>query len=72
MRIRLQTQHLGATLELRDGHVLTTDGPLVESKEPVGGVTIVQVPDRNVALEWARKRVRATGLPIEIRPFLEK
>ncbi|MFC3650801.1 YciI family protein [Dyella humi] len=54
----------------RDTH--TMDGPFAESKEHIGGLTIVQVPNFDVALEWARKLVKATGLPIEVRPFLEE
>ena len=54
----------------RDAH--TIDGPFAESKEYIAGLTIVQVPDLDVALEWARKLIKATGLPIEVRPFLEQ
>jgi hypothetical protein len=56
-------------VRLRDGDVLTTDGPYVEGKEHVGGFWIVTAPDLDVALEWARKAARATTLPIEVRPF---
>lgn len=56
-------------VRLRDGDVLTTDGPYVEGKEHVGGFWIVAAPDLDVALEWARKAARATTLPIEVRPF---
>ena len=59
-------------LRLRGHDVLATDGPFVESKEYIGGLTIVQVPDLDAALIWARKLVKATGLPIEVRPFLEQ
>ncbi len=53
----------------RDGEVLTTDGPYVEGKEHVGGLSIIEAPDLDAALEWARKLARATTLPIEVRPF---
>ena len=49
--------------------VLLTDGPFAEGKEHVGGLTIVEAPDLDAALEWGRKAARATGLPIEVRPF---
>jgi len=48
---------------------LTTDGPYVEAKEHVGGFTIVDAPDLDTALAWARRMSRATTLPIEVRPF---
>jgi hypothetical protein len=49
--------------------LLITDGPYIESKEVLGGLTIIQVPDLDAALEWAGKAARATTLPIEVRPF---
>jgi hypothetical protein len=62
----------------QQGELLVTDGPYVEGKEHVGGFLVVQVPDLDAALEWARKLARAltlpghdTGLPIEVRPFQE-
>ncbi|HEY3190449.1 MAG TPA: YciI family protein [Solirubrobacteraceae bacterium] len=56
-------------VRLQDGDVLTTDGPYVEGKEHLGGLTIVRAPDLDAALEWGRKAARATTLPIEVRPF---
>jgi hypothetical protein len=53
----------------RDGDVLLTDGPFVEGKEYLGGVTIIDAPDLDAALGWASKISRATTLPIEVRPF---
>lgn len=53
----------------RDGEVVMTDGPFLEAKEHVGGLWIVDAPDLDVALEWAAAAARATGLPIEVRPF---
>lgn len=50
--------------------VLITDGPYVESKEHLGGFTIIEAPDLDVALEWASKLAQAVrSLPIEVRPF---
>jgi hypothetical protein len=49
--------------------VLVTDGPFAEGKEHLGGFTIVRAPDLDAAMAWGRKLVRATGLPIEVRPF---
>jgi hypothetical protein len=55
-----------------NGDVVLTDGPFVESKEQIGGITILQVPDLDAALFWARKTARATTTPIEVRPFVER
>jgi hypothetical protein len=53
------------------GNVVTTDGPFIESKEQIGGITILKAPDLDAALAWARKLTRAIGVPIEVRPFTE-
>ncbi|MGW5561460.1 YciI family protein [Micromonospora sp. NPDC003944] len=56
-------------LRARDGEVLITDGPFVEGKEYLGGITIIDVPDLDAALDWGRRYAVATTLPIEVRPF---
>jgi hypothetical protein len=48
---------------------LVTDGPFIEAKEHIGGFTVIDAPDLDVALDWARRASRATTLPIEVRPF---
>ncbi|HEV2700442.1 MAG TPA: YciI family protein [Steroidobacteraceae bacterium] len=59
-------------LRQQGGELLTTDGPFVESKEQIGGITILKLPDLDAALSWARKLARATTTPIEVRPFMEQ
>jgi len=61
---------LGAAHTLRiqpNGEVRITDGPYLETKELVGGITIVEVADLDEALAWARKAARACRAPIEVR-----
>jgi hypothetical protein len=59
-----------ATVLARSGDdVLVTDGPFVELKEYVGGLTIIDAPDLDAAMHWARRSTEATGLPVEVRPF---
>jgi hypothetical protein len=64
----------GASTVVRaeDDDVLMTDGPFAESKEHLGGFTIVDAPDLDAALRWAGKIARASTLPIEVRPFRER
>jgi hypothetical protein len=57
------------TLRPKDDEVLVTDGPYAEGREHLGGFSIIDVPDLDVALEWGRQLARATTLPIEVRPF---
>ena len=56
-------------VRVKDGQLLTTDGPFAEGKEYLGGITIVSTADLDAALAWAAKISRATTLPIEVRPF---
>jgi hypothetical protein len=56
-------------VRLRDRDIVTTDGPYIEGKEHIGGFWIIEVPDLDAALGWARKAAEATTLPIEVRPF---
>jgi hypothetical protein len=58
-------------LRHQGGDVITTDGPFIESKEQIGGITILEAPDLDAALAWGRKLARAIGTPIEVRPFQE-
>jgi hypothetical protein len=56
-------------VRLKDGDILTTDGPFAEAKEHIGGFTVIKAPDLDAALRWARKLTQATTLPTEVRPF---
>jgi hypothetical protein len=50
--------------------LLVTDGPFVESKEQLGGFSVVDVADLDEALVWAGKLADVLApLPIEVRPF---
>jgi hypothetical protein len=46
-----------------------TDGPYVEGKEHIGGLTIIKASSLDEALAWGRKLAQATTLPIEVWPF---
>jgi hypothetical protein len=58
-------------LRCQNGDLVITDGPYIESKEQIGGITILKAPDRDVAMAWARKLARAVTTPVEVRPFME-
>ena len=51
------------------GTVSMTDGPYAESKEQMGGFWVIEVPDADAALMWARKGAAACERPVEVRPF---
>jgi hypothetical protein len=49
---------------------VVTDGPFAESKELIAGFWIVQVKDKDEALEWAR-RIPLTSGTVEVRRVFE-
>jgi hypothetical protein len=57
-----------ASVVVNDGTV--TDGPYPETKEVIGGFSIVDVPSREEALEWAAKIAVACRCAQEIRELL--
>jgi len=61
---------LGKTHTLRpqpNGELLLTDGPYLETKEHVGGLSILETADLDEALEWARKGAKVGRMPVEVR-----
>ena len=61
---------LGKTVSLRpqpNGEMLLTDGPYLETKEHVGGFSILETADLEEALAWARKGAKIGGTPVEVR-----
>lgn len=51
------------------GRTITTDGPFAETKEQLGGFWIIDVPDRDTALAWAKRCAAVSAGAIEVRPF---
>lgn len=46
------------------------DGPFADTKEQLGGLVIIDVPDRERALEWARRFPALPGRKLELRANL--
>jgi hypothetical protein len=67
----LHAASAATVLRQQNGAIVTTDGPFIESKEQIGGITILKAPDLDAALGWGRKLATAIGTPIEVRPFME-
>jgi hypothetical protein len=63
----LQSPETSTTLSRRGGELLVQDGPISETKEHIGGLIIIDVPDLVSALEWA---ARCPGSSVEVRPNL--
>jgi hypothetical protein len=57
------------SVDAAGGEPVVTDGPFVESKEHLGGFTIVDVVDEEAAQHWAGKVTLACGWPQEVHRF---
>jgi hypothetical protein len=66
----LQSIHTSVTLRNLGDRPTKTDGPFAETKEFLGGFTIIEAQDMNEALQLVSK-LRARMLNIEIRPVME-
>jgi hypothetical protein len=53
----------------KDGQPIFTDGPYVESKEHLGGFTVVDVPDDETARYWAGRLAVSLDWPQELHRF---
>lgn len=59
------------TVRVRDGEVLVTDGPFLESKEYIAGFDLIEAPSLEAARLVAAKHPMAHYTGIEIRPLLQ-
>ena len=59
------------TVDNRGDEPILTDGPFVEAKEYLGGFWVIEAPDLDAALEWAKDVSKALGDRIEVRAFQE-
>jgi hypothetical protein len=68
--IALQPSQTAVTLRWKNGKVAATDGPYTESKEQIGGLSILEARDLQHAIELVSELPGLKlGLgPIEIRP----
>lgn len=67
----LHSTDSATVLRHKNGDIISTDGPFIESKEQIGGISIIRANDLDEAMNWARKLARATTTAIEVRPFME-
>ena len=68
---RLRPTTDATTVRVRDGEVLTSDGPFAETKEQMGGFYLVDCKDLDEAIEVASKLPGARHGTIEVRPIWE-
>jgi hypothetical protein len=56
------------TVTARNGAPEVQDGPFADTKEKLGGIFVIDVPDLDEALTWARRNPANGWGVIEIRP----
>jgi len=66
----LQPTKAAATMRVRDGKPMATDGPFAETKEQLGGYYLIEAKDRDEALAIAAKIPSARFGGVEVRPIL--
>lgn len=64
----LRTSEFSTTVRVADGATRVQDGPFADTKEQLGGTIMIDVPDLDAAIEWARQAPQAQWGTVEIRP----
>lgn len=55
-----------------DGERTVTDGPFAETREVLGGYDVIDVPNLDVALDWAARSPGARyGASVQVRPIAD-
>jgi hypothetical protein len=57
------------SVDASSGTSLFTDGPFLESKEHLGGIAVIDVPDEAAARYWAGRIATACAWPQEVHRF---
>jgi hypothetical protein len=65
----LEVPETATTIRIRDGKRSVQDGPIADTKEQLGGFTILEVPSLDAALEWAARCPAAAYGAVEVRPL---
>ncbi len=66
---RLRPTGTATTVRVRDGKVVTTDGPFAETREQLGGYYLIEAKDLDEAIGIAARVPGALHGSIEVRPI---
>jgi hypothetical protein len=66
----LQPTSTATTVRVRDGKILSTDGPFAETREQLGGYYLVDAKDLDTAIGIAARIPGAKSGSIEVRPVM--
>jgi hypothetical protein len=64
----LQPSTSTTTLTTVDGELRIQDGPYADTKDQLGGTFVIDVPDLDAALDWARRAPAVAWGAVEVRP----
>jgi hypothetical protein len=68
---RLQPSSSAASVRVRDGRRMVTDGPFAETREQLGGYFLVDVETTDEAVAIAERIPAARHGTIEVRPVMD-
>jgi hypothetical protein len=66
----LQPSRTATTVRNQNGQRNVQDGPFADTKEQLGGIYVIDVPDLDTALEWAARNPAASLAGVEVRPII--
>jgi hypothetical protein len=66
----LQPTSAATTVRVRNGKLVTTDGPFAETKEQLGGFYLIDAADLNEAIRIAARIPGAKTGSVEVRPVV--
>jgi hypothetical protein len=66
----LQPKEMATTVRVRHGETLVADGPFAETKEFIGGISVISPAGREQAIEIAAAHPLARYHVVEVRPFV--
>jgi hypothetical protein len=69
---QLQSATVATTIRAGGGAQTLHDGPFAETKEQLGGYYLIEAPDLDAAIAWARRIPIAEGGAVEVRPVVER
>jgi hypothetical protein len=68
---RLQPPSTATTIRVADGNTDILDGPYADTKEQLAGYFMIDVPDIDEAIAWAKRCPSSRYGSIEIRPLAD-
>jgi hypothetical protein len=67
----LEERGAAKVVRVRNGERIVSDGPFAETKEALGGVFLIELPDLDEAIRLAALVPTARNGSIEVRPIVE-